>query len=210
MNRPADFIRRLYSTDFTNQAKGEFQGSTGSPGRNQSPIHYHLFLCIDRGEFSGNGFVGGVSCAIEDACIVKKKGGGANCSYGCSSRMVPTDKFEHVVSVSQGKNCRAAREYEQVEVSRLGVCEKRIGFDGDTRSTNYLDRFTTRNDQGLDARSAQQVYGAGCLDFFKAFCQEDKRLSLLFQVFPVLLGSLGFFGLWLGFLLGVLWGTGFG
>ena len=141
---------------------------------------------------------------------MKKKGGGANCSYGCSSRMVPTDQFEHVVSVSQGKNCRAAGEDEQVEVSRLGVCEKRIGFDGDTRSTNYLDRFTTRNDQSLDARSAQQVDGAGCLDFFKAFCQEDKRLSLLFQVFPVLLGSLGFFGLWLGFLLGFLWGTGFG
>ena len=95
-------------------------------------------------------------------------------------------------------------------MSRLGVCEKRIGFDGDTRSTNYLDRFTARNDQSLDARSAQQVDGAGCLDFFKAFCQEDKRLSLLFQVFPVLLGSLGFFGLWLGFLLGVFWGTGFG
>ena len=138
-------------------------------------IHHNPLLGEDLRQFIGDGEMGGVAAAGEQAAVVQDGRGGADGGQPATGSVVGEDEGAHAGVGAEEFGAGAAREKETVGGLGRNGGEGRVGVNGHAGTTGDVDAVAERGHDDVGAGAAEQIDGGECFDLLKTFREDCEN-----------------------------------
>ncbi len=175
-NGGGDFAGFFWGYEFFNQHQAEIDRSAGAARGDDFAVNNHTFVLKDVREFFGDGEMGGVAAALEQAGVVEHGGRSADGGEPATGGGLLLYELAHAHVASEIEHARAAGEENEV-VGLFGSClvECRVCVHGHGAPAGDVRAVAKRGDGDLATGAAEQIDRSDGFDFFKSLWQNGEN-----------------------------------